>query len=72
MRLSYSWASGFLPVKILFLMVNRSAKEFGWCWTRCAMGLAGGPVGLDQEAKKPKVGRGPECSLDIEEEWVHV
>ena len=33
------------PVKILFLMVDRSAKEFGWCWTRCTMSLVGGPGG---------------------------
>ena len=30
-------------MKILFLMVDRSAKEFGCCWTRYVIGLAGGP-----------------------------
>ena len=25
-------------------MVDPSAKEFGWCWIRCALGLAGSPV----------------------------
>ena len=37
---------GVRPMKILFLVMDQSAKEFDWCWTKCAMGLAGDPVGL--------------------------